>query len=338
MAIKIGVNGYGRIGKLIVRLASEMPEKFEIAGINAPGKAVDYLVYMTNFDTVHGRPAKKAENKDGKLYIGGKEIPVYDFRDPAMIPWSECGAEYVIECTGKFREIDLASEHLKGGAKKVIVSAPSKDAPTFVMGTNEATYTTDMKVVSNASCTTNCLAPVARVLHEKFGIKNGLLTTVHSITASQKSVDSAAKKSWRDGRAASSNIIPTTTGAAKAVGKVLPELNGKLTGISLRVPTQDVSCVDFTANLERPTTYEEVCKAMKEASETYLKGILGYTDMPVVSSDFISSKEGSIFDATGGLMVGDNFVKVLAWYDNEMGYSMQALRLTEYIYNRDHAE
>ena len=335
MAIKIGINGYGRIGRLIVRLASQDPS-YEIVGINAPDKTMEYLAYMTNYDTVHGRFAGHAEGKDGKFYLNGKEVPIYNFRDPKEIPWKDCGAEYVIECTGKFKEIEGASQHFCGGAEKVIVSAPSKDAPMFVVGVNEDSYTKDMKVVSNASCTTNCLAPVAKVLHDNFGIKDGLMTTVHSITATQKTVDSTSKKDWRGGRAASGNIIPSSTGAAKAVGKVIPSLNGKLTGMSLRVPTLDVSCVDLTVNLEKPTTYEEICKAMKLASETNMKDVLGYTDEPLVSSDFLSTTYGSVFDAGAGIMLTDTFVKIVAWYDNEMGYSMQTLRLIKHMYEVDH--
>lgn len=335
MAIKIGINGYGRIGRLIVRLAAKDPSLYDIVGINAPDKTVEYLSYMTNYDSVHGRFDGKAEGRDGKFYLNGKEIPIYDFRDPKLIPWKDCGAEYIIECTGKFKEIEGASAHLEGGAKKVIVSAPSKDAPMFVVGVNEKDYTPDMNVVSNASCTTNCLAPIAKVLHDNFIIKDGLMTTVHSITATQKTVDSTSKKDWRGGRAASGNIIPSSTGAAKAVGKVIPSLNGRLTGMSLRVPTLDVSCVDLTCNLEKSTTYDEICKVMKAASEGYMKDILGYTDEALVSSDFLSSTYGSVFDAGAGIMLTDTFVKVIAWYDNEMGYSMQTLRLIKHMYEVD---
>ncbi|MEG1971737.1 MAG: type I glyceraldehyde-3-phosphate dehydrogenase, partial [Oscillospiraceae bacterium] len=303
MAINIGINGMGRIGRLIVRLAAQNPEDFNIVGINAPDKTVEYLAYMTNYDSVHGRFAGMAQGINNQFLVNGKVIPIYDFRDPTEVPWKECGATYVIECTGKFKTIKDAEAHFVGGAEKVIISAPSTDAPMFVVGVNEGNYDKSMRVVSNASCTTNCLAPIAKVLDDSFGIKEGLMTTVHSITATQKTVDGTSKKDWRGGRAASGNIIPSSTGAAKAVGKVIPALNGKLTGMSLRVPTLDVSAVDLTVNLQKPTTYEEICKAMKIASETTMKGILEYTDEELVSSDFISCIAGSIFDAKAGIML-----------------------------------
>jgi len=269
------------------------------------------------------------------LIVNGKRIKVFNEKDPSQVKWAEVGAEYVLECSGVFTTLETANAHLQGGAKKVVISAPSKDAPMFVMGVNNDKYTTDMTIVSNASCTTNCLAPLAKVIHDKFGIKDGLMTTVHSTTATQKTVDGASKKDWRGGRAAAVNIIPSSTGAAKAVGKVIPELNGKLTGMAFRVPTVDVSVVDLTVNLEKPATYEEICAAVKEASEGELKGILGYTDELLVSSDFIHDPRTSIFDAQAGIALTDTFVKLVAWYDNEWGYSNKLLDLAVYIKAQD---
>jgi len=269
------------------------------------------------------------------LIVNGKRIKVFNEKDPAQVKWAEAGVEYVLECSGVFTTLETANAHLQGGAKKVVISAPSKDAPMFVMGVNNDKYTTDMTIVSNASCTTNCLAPLAKVIHDKFGIKDGLMTTVHSTTATQKTVDGASKKDWRGGRAAAVNIIPSSTGAAKAVGKVIPELNGKLTGMAFRVPTVDVSVVDLTVNLEKPATYEEICAAVKEASEGELKGILGYTDELLVSSDFIHDPRTSIFDAQAGIALTDTFVKLVAWYDNEWGYSNKLLDLAVYIKAQD---
>ena len=333
MAIKVGINGFGRIGKLSFQ-AALAKEGVEVVAVNDPFISADYMAYMTKYDTVHGRFNGTIEEKDGNLVVNGKEIKVYNEMDPHNIPWGEIGVEYVLECSGVFTTMEKAQAHLDAGAKKVIISAPSKDAPMFVMGVNNETYDPSMNIVSNASCTTNCLAPLAKVINDKFGITEGLMTTVHATTATQKTVDGASKKDWRGGRAASANIIPSSTGAAKAVGKVIPELNGKLTGMSLRVPTVDVSVVDLTCNLAKPTTYEEICAAVKKASEGELKGILGYTDEDVVSSDFISDPHTSIFDAKAGIMLTDTFVKLVSWYDNEWGYSNKLVDLACYIASR----
>ena len=286
---------------------------------------------MTKYDTVHGRFDGEVSSKEGTLIVNGKEIKVYNEMDPHNIPWGELGVDYVLECSGVFTTLEKAQAHIDAGAKKVIISAPSKDAPMFVMGVNNDKYDPSMNIISNASCTTNCLAPLAKVINDNFGIKDGLMTTVHSTTATQKTVDGASKKDWRGGRAAAANIIPSSTGAAKAVGKVIPELNGKLTGMAFRVPTVDVSVVDLTCNLEKPTTMEEICKAMKNASENEFKGIIEYVDEPVVSSDFISDEHTSIFDATAGIQLTDTFVKLVAWYDNEWGYSNKLVDLACYI-------
>ena len=333
MSVKIGINGFGRIGKLSFQ-AALAKEGVEVVAVNDPFVAADYMAYMTKYDTVHGRFNGTIEEKDGNLVVNGNEIKVYNEMDPHNIPWGELGVEYVLECSGVFTTMEKAGAHLEAGAKKVIISAPSKDAPMFVMGVNNETYDPSMNIVSNASCTTNCLAPLAKVINDNFGITEGLMTTVHSTTATQKTVDGASKKDWRGGRAASANIIPSSTGAAKAVGKVIPELNGKLTGMSLRVPTVDVSVVDLTCNLAKPTTYEEICAAVKKASEGELKGILGYTDEDVVSSDFISDPHTSIFDAKAGIMLTDTFVKLVSWYDNEWGYSNKLVDLACYIASR----
>lgn len=335
MAIKIGINGFGRIGRLVFRAAVAQPEKFEIMGINDPFISVDYMVYMTKYDTMHGHFDGEISEKNGKLVVNGKEISVFSCMNPEEIPWGDCGAEYVVESTGVFTTTEKASAHFKGGAKKVIISAPSKDAPMFVMGVNHDKYEKSMDVVSNASCTTNCLAPLTKVIHDNFGIVEGLMTTVHSTTATQKTVDGPSKKDWRGGRAAAGNIIPSSTGAAKAVGKVIPELNGKLTGMSMRVPTLDVSVVDLTCRLQKAATYEEICKAVKAASEGCMKNILGYTEDAVVSSDFLTDPRTSIFDATAGIALNDNFVKLIAWYDNEWGYSNKVLMLIEHMNSVD---
>ena len=327
MAIKVGINGFGRIGRLVFRAAVAQPEKFEVVGINDPFIDVDYMVYMTKYDSMHGRFEGEVSAKDGKFVVNGKEIKVYDKMNPAEIPWSECGADYVVESTGVFTTTEKASAHFTGGAKKVVISAPSADAPMFVMGVNQDKYTKDMKVVSNASCTTNCLAPLAKVINDNFGIVDGLMTTVHSTTATQKTVDGPSKKDWRGGRAAAGNIIPSSTGAAKAVGKVIPELNGKLTGMAFRVPTLDVSVVDLTVNLAKPASYDEICKAVKAAAEGPMKGILVYTEDQVVSSDFLTDPHTSIFDAKAGIALTDKFVKLVSWYDNEWGYSNKVLML-----------
>lgn len=337
MSIKIGINGFGRIGRLVFRASLDHPN-VEVVGINdliTP----DYMEYMLKYDTIHGRFEGTVSHTDHSIIVNGHEIAVFCEKDPANLPWGKVGAEYVVESTGIFLTKEKASAHLKGGAKKVVMSAPSKDdTPMFVMGVNNKTYTKDMDYVSNASCTTNCLAPIAKVLNDKFGIKEGLMTTVHSTTATQKTVDGVSSKDWRGGRAAAGNIIPSTTGAAKAVGKVIPSLNGKLTGISMRVPTLDVSVVDLTANLEKPATKADICAAMKEAAEGELNGVLGYTEDAVVSSDFIHDPHTSIFDANAGVYLTDTFVKVVAWYDNEWGYSNKVVDLIEYMYTVDHAE
>jgi len=332
--VKIGINGFGRIGRLAFRAGLERDD-IEFVGINDL-LTPDYMAYMLRYDTMHGRFPGEVSYTDNSIIVDGKEIRVFSERDPAALPWGEVGAEYVIESTGLFTDSDKAAQHLKGGAKKVIISAPSNDAPMFVMGVNNDTYTTSMNIVSNASCTTNCLAPLAKVLHDKFGIESGLMTTVHSTTATQKTVDGVSAKDWRGGRAASGNIIPSSTGAAKAVGKVIPELNGKLTGMSLRVPTLDVSVVDLTVNLKTSTTYEEICAAIKAASEGEMKGILGYTDEAVVSSDFLHDARTSIFDADAGIMLTDRFVKLVSWYDNEWGYSNKIIDLARHMASVDH--
>ena len=326
MSIKVGINGFGRIGRMAFRASINFPE-IEIVGINDLCDP-DYLAYMLKYDTMHGKFEGTVSHTDKGIVVNGREIPVFAERDPANLPWAEVGADYVIESTGLFLTKEKAQGHINAGAKHVVMSAPSKDdTPMFVMGVNQDKYTSDMKFVSNASCTTNCLAPIAKVLNDKFGIVEGLMTTVHSVTATQKTVDGPSAKDWRGGRAATGNLIPSSTGAAKAVGKVIPELNGKLTGMSIRVPTLDVSVVDLTVNLKTPATYEEICNAMKEASEGELKGILGYTDEDVVSSDFLGDSRTSIFDAKAGIALTDKFVKVVSWYDNEMGYSNKICEL-----------
>ena len=330
MSVKVGINGFGRIGKLAFQAALAKGE-VEVVAVNDPFVTADYMAYMTKFDTVHGRFNGTVEEVEGNLVVNGKTIKVYNEMDPKNIPWGELGVEYVLECSGVFTTLEKAQSHIDAGAKKVIISAPSKDAPMFVMGVNNETYTPDMNIVSNASCTTNCLAPLAKVINDNFGIKEGLMTTVHATTATQKTVDGSSKKDWRGGRAAAANIIPSSTGAAKAVGKVIPELNGKLTGMAFRVPTVDVSVVDLTVNLEKPATYEEICAAVKRASENELKGILAYTDEAVVSSDFIHNPHTSIFDATAGIMLTDTFVKLVSWYDNEWGYSNKLIDLACYV-------
>ena len=327
MAVKVGINGFGRIGRLVFRASVANPE-VEVVGINDPFIDLEYMVYMLTYDTVHGRFKGEAHTKDGKLVVNGKEINVYAAKDPTTIPWSECGADYVVESTGVFTTTEKASAHFVGGAKKVVISAPSADAPMFVMGVNQEKYNKDMKVVSNASCTTNCLAPLAKVIHDKFGIVEGLMTTVHATTATQKTVDGPSAKDWRGGRGAAFNIIPSSTGAAKAVGKVIPSLNGKLTGMSFRVPTADVSVVDLTCRLDKAATYDEIKATMKAASESpEWAGIIGYTEDAVVSSDFITDSRTSIFDAGAGISLNDHFVKLVAWYDNEWGYSNKVLDL-----------
>ena len=335
MSIKVGINGFGRIGRMVFRASINHPE-IEIVGINDLCPA-DYLAYMLKYDTMHGQFQGTVESTENSIIVNGHEIPISAERNPADLPWGKLGAEYVVESTGLFLTQEKAAGHLAAGAKKVVMSAPSKDAtPMFVCGVNLDKYTTDMNFVSNASCTTNCLAPIAKVLDESFGIVVGLMTTVHSATGTQKVVDGPSKKDWRGGRAACGNIIPSTTGAAKAVGKVYPKLNGKLTGISMRVPTLDVSVVDLTCNLAKPATKEDICAAMKAASEKPLsegglKGVLGYTEDAVVSSDFLGDERTSIFDANAGVYLTDTFVKVVSWYDNEWGYSNKLLMLIEHM-------
>jgi len=327
MTVKIGINGFGRIGRLVFRAAINNPE-VEIRGINDPFLDVPYMAYMLKYDSVHGQFKGTIETGENYLVVNGKKVLVYAAKDPAEIGWKECGAEYIVESTGVFLTKEKAEAHITAGAKKVIMSAPSKDdTPMFVMGVNHDNYTKDMVFVSNASCTTNCLAPLAKVIHDKFGIVEGLMTTVHSTTATQKTVDGPSAKDWRGGRAAAVNIIPSSTGAAKAVGKVIPSLNGRLTGMSMRIPTIDVSVVDLTVRLDKPATYEEIKAAVKEASENELKGILGYTEDEVVSTDFIGDSRTSIFDAKAGISLNSNFVKLIAWYDNEWGYSNKVVEL-----------
>ncbi len=328
--IKVGINGFGRIGRLVFRAAQERND-IQVVAVNDPFLDLDYLIYMLQYDTVHGRFNGTAENKDGKLIVNGKEVAFFAEMDPANIKWGAVGADYVVESTGVFTTIDKAQAHIKAGAKKVIISAPSNDAPMFVCGVNLDAYKADMDIVSNASCTTNCLAPIAKVMHDKFGIVEGLMTTVHAATNTQKTVDAPSKKDWRGGRSILGNIIPSSTGAAKAVGKVIPSLNGKLTGMAFRVPTADVSVVDLTIRLEKPATYEEIKAAMKAASENEMKGILGYTEDAVVSTDFTTDARTSIFDAGAGIALNDNFVKLVSWYDNEWGYSNKCLDLIAYM-------
>lgn len=333
MSIKIGINGFGRIGNLAFQAALKKGE-VEVVAVNDPFITADYMAYMTKYDTVHGRFEGTVTSTENTLVVNGKEIKVYNEMDPHNIPWGEIGVEYVLECSGVFTTMEKAQAHIDAGAKKVIISAPSKDAPMFVMGVNNETYDPSMNIVSNASCTTNCLAPLAKIINDNFGIKDGLMTTVHSTTATQKTVDGASKKDWRGGRAAAANIIPSSTGAAKAVGKVIPELNGKLTGMAFRVPTVDVSVVDLTCNLAKPATYDEICSAVKKASEGELKGIVEYVDEDLVSSDFINDEHTSIFDAKAGIQLTDTFVKLVAWYDNEWGYSNKLVDLAVYIASR----
>ncbi len=330
--IKVGINGFGRIGRFVFRAAQKRND-IQIVGINylCP---VDYLAYMLKYDTMHGQfdGTIEADVENNKLIVNGKEIRVTAEKNPADLKWDAIGAEYVVESTGLFLSKDKAQAHIEAGAKYVVMSAPSKDdTPMFVVGVNEKTYVKGTQFVSNASCTTNCLAPIAKVLNDKWGITDGLMTTVHATTATQKTVDGPSLKDWRGGRAAAGNIIPSSTGAAKAVGKVIPELNGKLTGMSMRVPTLDVSVVDLTVNLAKPAKYAEICAAMKEASEGELKGILGYTEDAVVSSDFLGDARTSIFDANAGIALTDTFVKIVSWYDNEIGYSNKVLDLIAYM-------
>jgi len=328
--IKIGINGFGRIGRLVFRVAVAK-ENIEVVGINDL-LDVDYIAYMLKYDSTHGLFKGEVAVEDGSLVVNGKKIRVSSVANPADLKWDEVGAEYVVESTGLFLDKVKAQGHIDAGAKKVIMSAPSKDdTPMFVMGVNHKSYKNDMTFVSNASCTTNCLAPIAKVLNDNFGILEGLMTTVHATTATQKTVDGPSKKDWRGGRGAGQNIIPSSTGAAKAVGKVIPALNGKLTGMAFRVPTPNVSVVDLTCRLEKPASYKQICEAMKAAAEGELKGVLGYTEDAVVSNDFLGDARTSIFDAGAGIGLNDNFVKVVSWYDNEWGYSTKVVELIEYM-------
>lgn len=328
--VKVGINGFGRIGRLVLRAALSRTD-VEVVALNDPFIDLEYMVYMLKYDSVHGRFNGDVCTKDGKLVINGKPICAYACWEAGDIPWSESGAEYIVDSTGVFTDIPKASAHLKGGAKKVVISAPSKDAPMYVMGVNHEKYTKDQTVISNASCTTNCLAPLAKVINDNFGIAEGLMTTVHATTATQKTVDGPSNKDWRGGRAAAANIIPSSTGAAKAVGKVIPELNGKLTGMAFRVPTINVSVVDLTCRLEKPASYEDIKAAVKAASEGAMNGILAYTEDSVVSTDFITDPHICIFDAQAGIALNDNFVKLVAWYDNEWAYSVKIVDLISHI-------
>merc|ERR1712212_177644 len=326
-------NGFGRIGRLVLRAA--LAKGATVVAVNDPFIGLDYMVYMFKYDSTHGQYKGEVKVEDGKLVIDGHAITVFAERDPANIDWGSAGAEYVVESTGVFTTLEKASAHHKGGAKKVVISAPSADAPMFVMGVNEDAYSPDMKIVSNASCTTNCLAPLAKVINDKYGILEGLMTTVHATTATQKTVDGPSGKDWRGGRGAAQNIIPSSTGAAKAVGKIIPSLNGKLTGMAFRVPTPDVSVVDLTVTLEKPAKYEEIVAKMKEAAAGSMKGILGVTEDEVVSTDFLGDQRSSIFDTKAGIQLSDTFVKVVSWYDNEFGYSMRVIDLIKHMQKID---
>jgi len=330
MVYQLGINGFGRIGRLVMRASLNHPE-VQVVAINEPFMDLEYMVYMFKYDSTHGQFKGDVHAKDGLLYINGKGIHVSMEKEPTKIPWGKHGADYVIESTGVFLDVAKCSQHLEGGAKKVIITAPSPDAKMFVMGVNEETYDKSVNILSNASCTTNCLAPLAKIIHEKFGIVEGLMTTVHSVTATQKTVDGPSGKDWRAGRGAAQNIIPASTGAAKAVTKVIPSLEGKLTGMSFRVPTPDVSVVDLTCRLEKPATYKDICDTIKEASEGKYKGIMGYTDHEVVSTDFIGDARSSIFDAKAGISLNNNFVKLISWYDNEWGYSNRVVDLVKFV-------
>ncbi|MEG0092129.1 MAG: type I glyceraldehyde-3-phosphate dehydrogenase, partial [Oscillospiraceae bacterium] len=323
MAVRIGINGFGRIGRLVFRAAMKNPELYTVVAVNDPFITPDYAAYMTKYDTIHGRFDGTVEATETSLVVNGSNVDFFSFKSPEEIPWGKVGADYVVDSTGVFTTTEKCMAHIKGGAKKVVISAPAKDkeTPTFVMGVNQEKYTKDMVVVSNASCTTNCLAPLAKVINDNFGIAEGLMTTVHSTTATQKTVDGPSSKDWRGGRAAAGNIIPSSTGAAKACALVIPELKGKLTGMAFRVPTLDVSVVDLTVKLAKSATYDEICAAVKKASENEMKGILAYCDEAVVSSDFYGETHTSVFDAKAGIMLNETFVKLVAWYDNEMGYS-----------------
>ena len=332
--VKVGINGFGRIGRLVLRVICSRDD-VECVAINDPFLTVDYAKYLFEFDSIHGKFDGKVEVDGEYLVVNGHKIKFFAEKDPALIGWKEVGAEYIAEATGVFTSAEKANAHLLAGAKKVVVTAPGKEMPMFVMGVNHTKYTKDMDIVSNASCTTNCLAPLAKVINDNFGIQEGLMTTVHSTTATQLTVDGSSKKDWRGGRAASYNIIPSSTGAAKAVGEVIPELKGKLTGMSFRVPTLNVSVVDLTCNLKQEATYDQIVEAVKKSAYGELKGILGYTNEPVVSSDFIGDKRTSVFDISAGIMLSPTFVKLVAWYDNEWGYSNKVVDLIAYMYSVD---
>jgi glyceraldehyde 3-phosphate dehydrogenase len=334
--LKVGLNGMGRIGRMVFRVASGRND-IEVVAVNDPFIPPEYMVYQLKYDSTHGRfKGEISVSGDGKnLVVNGKTIQVFAERDPKNIPWGKVGVQYTFECTGIFTELDRAQAHLDGGAKRVLISAPSKSAPMFVMGVNNEKFSKDLKIISNASCTTNCLAPVVKVLNDSFGIQNGLMTTVHAVTATQQCVDAVCQKKWRAGRGAYQNIIPSTTGAAAAVGKVLPEVNGKLTGMAFRVPVPNGSVVDLTVNLEKDCTYEEVCAAMKKASEGPMKGFLGFTEDQIVSQDIVGDVRSSIFDAKAGIQIGKRFVKVVSWYDNEWGYSNRMCDLAAFVAGKD---
>lgn len=335
MKIKIGINGFGRIGRLILRASMERDD-IEIVAINDPFLTVDYACYLFKYDSIHGKASGELKvSGDNALKLGRKSIAFYTEKDPENIKWGEVSAEYIIDCTGKFVNHEDAKRHLASGAKKVIISAPAKNCPTFVVGVNDDQYDPSMNVVSNASCTTNCLAPLVKVIDDVYGVEEGLMSTIHSTTATQLTVDGISKKDWRGGRAASANIIPSSTGAAKAVGEVLPHLNGKLTGMSFRVPTINVSVVDFTVKLKKPTTYEHIVKTMKKYSLGSMAGVLGFTDEPVVSSDFIGDSHTCIFDEKAGIMLSPTFVKLVAWYDNEWAYSCKCIELAVRMSKKD---
>ncbi len=334
MAIRVGISGFGRIARVVIRAAMDMPE-IELAGINVRNADLEYMVYMLKYDTIFGRFPRSLDKYEGGLIIDGKKVPVYSQTEASKIPWKDCGADYIVEATGAYVTTEKSMEHIAAGARKVIISAPAKDkvTPTFVYGVNHKDYKPEMQVVSNASCTTNCLAPLAKVIEDNWTIKEGLMSTIHSATAKQKVVDARSMKDWRTGRSVFGNVIPSTTGAAKAVGLVIPSLAGKLTGISYRVPTANVSVVDLNVVLGKPTSYEEICAKVKEASETYMKGVLEYVDDEVVSSDFIGDPCTSIFDAREGIELNDHFFKFIAFYDNEFGYSSKILEMIKYIHS-----
>ncbi|CAI1515007.1 hypothetical protein SEUBUCD646_0G04410 [Saccharomyces eubayanus] len=328
--VRVAINGFGRIGRLVMRIALQR-KNVEVVALNDPFITNDYAAYMFKYDSTHGRYAGEVSHDDKHIIVDGQKIATFQERDPANLPWGSLKIDIAIDSTGVFKELDTAQKHIDAGAKKVVITAPSSTAPMFVMGVNEDKYTSDLKIVSNASCTTNCLAPLAKVINDAFGIEEGLMTTVHSMTATQKTVDGPSHKDWRGGRTASGNIIPSSTGAAKAVGKVLPELQGKLTGMAFRVPTVDVSVVDLTVKLNKETTYDEIKKVVKAASEGKMKGVLGYTEDAVVSSDFLGDANSSIFDAAAGIQLSPKFVKLVSWYDNEYGYSTRVVDLVEHV-------